>query len=81
MSPGLVSSVLVLPRDRFSRSIRELRAKQAPGMPRFRAEPGFQPKRTLLAYDVRLKSSRLEEKKHKDIGFPAFSPCVPHVQG
>lgn len=81
MSPGLVSSVSVLPRDRFSRSIRELRAKQAPGMPRLRAEPGFQPKRTLLAYEVLPNSSRLEEEKHKDIGFSAFSPCVPHIQG
>lgn len=54
MSPGLASSVLVLPRDRLSKSIRELRAKQAPGIPQFRDEPGFQPKRTLLAYEVRL---------------------------
>lgn len=72
---------VVLPKGRFSRTIRELRAKQAPGMPRFRAEPGFLPKRTLLAHEVRTNSSRLEEEKHKDISFPAFSPCVPHVRG
>lgn len=41
MSPGLAVSEFVLPKGRFSGNIRELRAKQASGIPRLRVEPGF----------------------------------------
>lgn len=58
VSPGLAISEFMLPNGRFSGNARELRAKQASGMPWLRVEPGFQQKGTLLAYEGRGNQSR-----------------------